>query len=148
MCRGLLFIYFILFFFFLQGISSSAPIVPTKVLGDPEELEKHLAMLQNGFPVGPYAAAAAAASVDGIPHPGGGFDDRFIFTPPTLELAGSDVLLHPVRSFPIRQPEFSFIVEKVPQGNIKSLFIIIIIIIIIIIRLETYVDITYVTYVT
>ncbi|EFX86868.1 hypothetical protein DAPPUDRAFT_21791, partial [Daphnia pulex] len=28
--------------------TSSAPIVPTKVLGDPEELERHLAMHQNG----------------------------------------------------------------------------------------------------
>lgn len=94
--------------FFLQGISSSAPIVPTKVLGDPEELEKHLAMLQNGFPVGPYAAAAV---VDGIPQPSGniaGFEDRFIFTPPILELQGSDILLHPVRFHLLFHIFFSF----------------------------------------
>ena len=83
---------------YLQGMSSSAPIVPTKVLGDPEELEKHLVMLQNGFPVGSYAAAATAVDGSNSQAPGG-FEDRFIFTPPILELQQSDVQLHPVRFF-------------------------------------------------
>lgn len=78
-------------------MSSSAPIVPTKVLGDPEELERHLAMHQNGGfqVVDPFVGnvndldnnAALLGSI-------GTFDDRFIFTPPTLELQQSDVQLH------------------------------------------------------
>ena len=80
-----------------QGMSSSAPIVPTKVLGDPEELERHLAMHQNGGfqVVDPFVGNANdldnnAALLGSI----GAFDDRFIFTPPTLELQQSDVQLH------------------------------------------------------
>lgn len=78
-------------------MSSSAPIVPTKVLGDPEELERHLAMHQNGGfqVVDPFVGNANdldnnAALLGSI----GAFDDRFIFTPPTLELQQSDVQLH------------------------------------------------------
>jgi hypothetical protein len=100
----------------LQGMSSSAPIVPTKVLGDPEELEKHLTMLQNGFNAETYAVAAVAVETDQTVDPNGilninvgganGVDinsvppslkeygDRFIFAPPTVELERSEVQLH------------------------------------------------------
>lgn len=102
----------VLFFLWMvsttQGMSSNAPIVPTKVLGDPEELERHLAMHQNGgFPPGPaelFNAANSATQETGDVGGGGGgeslaqtaepFDARFIFTPPTLELPQSDVQLH------------------------------------------------------
>lgn len=81
-------------------MSSSAPIVPTKVLGDPEELDRHLSMHQNGaFAVAaePFVAVAAVATEAGvavIPS----LDSRFIFAPPTLELAHSDVQLHVITS--------------------------------------------------
>ena len=78
-------------------MSSSAPIVPTKVLGDPEELERHLAMHQNGGfqPAEQFAANASDSDVNVAMPPSDGFDDgRFIFTPPTLELQQSDVQLH------------------------------------------------------
>lgn len=89
--------------FLFQALSSTALIVPTKVLGDPEELERQLALHQNGaFPVGadPFAAVAVAAvaAEAGVavvpPLAVDGLDSRFIFTPPTLELAESDVQLH------------------------------------------------------
>lgn len=78
-------------------MSSSAPIVPTKVLGDPEELERHLAMHQNGgFPAGDIFGASNNAVQDAGADvaPAEPFDARFIFTPPTLELPQSDVQLH------------------------------------------------------
>lgn len=77
-------------------MSSSAPIVPTKVLGDPEELERHLAMHQNGGfqPAEQFAANVSDSDNNADMPPGDGFDDRFIFTPPTLELQQSDVQLH------------------------------------------------------
>lgn len=80
----------------MQGMSSSAPIVPTKVLGDPEELERHLAMHQNGAfqVVEPFIANASGLDENAAMLAIDGFDDRFIFTPPTLELQHSDVQLH------------------------------------------------------
>lgn len=33
---------------YFQALGSHAPIVPTKILGDPEELDRHL--VQNGYP--------------------------------------------------------------------------------------------------
>lgn len=77
-------------------MSSSAPIVPTKVLGDPEELERHLAMHQNGgFPANDLFAAGVNDSDANPSQPASeAFDARFIFTPPTLELEQSDVQLH------------------------------------------------------
>lgn len=77
-------------------MSSSAPIVPTKVLGDPEELERHLAMHQNGAfqVVDPFVGAAVDLENNAAMLSIDGFDDRFIFTPPTLELQQSDVQLH------------------------------------------------------
>ena len=36
-------LYFQIFiFFFIQALGGNAPIVPTKILGDPEELDRHL----------------------------------------------------------------------------------------------------------
>ena len=87
-----------------RGVSSSAPIVPTKILGDPEELDRHLAMHQqqqqqlhhqqqqqqnhggNVVIVDPFPSAATTIELDGD-------DSRFIFNPP-LELQPSDVQLH------------------------------------------------------
>ncbi|XP_046646627.1 multiple PDZ domain protein-like isoform X7 [Daphnia pulicaria] len=85
-----------------QGMSSSAPIVPTKVLGDPEELERHLAMHQNGAfqVVDPFVGAAVDLENNAAMLSIDGFDDRFIFTPPTLELQQSDVQLHVTSSVP------------------------------------------------
>ncbi|KAK7067375.1 hypothetical protein SK128_021987, partial [Halocaridina rubra] len=40
----------------------SAPIVETRVLNDPEELDRRLSLLQNGYPLPPAAIAAAAAA--------------------------------------------------------------------------------------
>ena len=34
--------------FALQALGSHAPIVPTKILGDPDELDRHI--LQSGYP--------------------------------------------------------------------------------------------------
>lgn len=95
----------------LQGLSSNAPIVPTKVLGDPEELDRHLAMHQNGVFVGPGQLAASAGGAGTAPaEPAGdgpapvvippsisveGFDGRFIFTQPSIDLVQpADVQLH------------------------------------------------------
>ncbi|XP_045028457.1 multiple PDZ domain protein isoform X3 [Daphnia magna] len=85
-----------------QGMSSSAPIVPTKVLGDPEELERHLAMHQNGAfqVVEPFIANASGLDENAAMLAIDGFDDRFIFTPPTLELQHSDVQLHVTSNAP------------------------------------------------
>lgn len=84
-----------------RGVSSSAPIVPTKILGDPEELDRHLAMHQqqqlqhqqqqqnhggNVVIVDPFSSTATTIELDGD-------DSRFIFNPP-LELQQSDVQLH------------------------------------------------------
>jgi hypothetical protein len=88
-------------------MSSSAPIVPTKVLGDPEELERHLAMHQNGAfqVVDPFVGAAVDLENNAAMLSIDGFDDRFIFTPPTLELQQSDVQLH-ASFFPTISPFF------------------------------------------
>lgn len=80
-------------------MSSSAPIVPTKVLGDPEELEKHLAMLQNGYQSDGYAGAAPAVDAESsidvanlAPSEEAQFtEDRFVFAAPKV---GSQVELH------------------------------------------------------
>jgi len=80
-------------------------------LGDPEELERHLAMHQNGSIELPFVAPASTISAGAasatestdqsettvIVPPSisvEGFDGRFIFTQPSLDLAQSDVQLH------------------------------------------------------
>lgn len=41
------------YFYVVQNMSCTAPIVPTKILGDAEELDRHL--VQHGYPeVGTY----------------------------------------------------------------------------------------------
>ncbi|KAI9558121.1 hypothetical protein GHT06_014874 [Daphnia sinensis] len=93
-----------------QGMSSSAPIVPTKVLGDPEELERHLAMHQNGAfqVVDPFIANATGLDENAAMLAIDGFDDRFIFTPPTLELQHSDVQLHVTSNVPRSEAVIQF----------------------------------------
>ncbi|XP_059351860.1 multiple PDZ domain protein-like isoform X2 [Daphnia carinata] len=93
-----------------QGMSSSAPIVPTKVLGDPEELERHLAMHQNGAfqVVDPFIANATDLDENAAILAIDGFDDRFIFTPATLELQHSDVQLHAASNAPRSEAVIQF----------------------------------------
>ncbi|XP_023705166.1 multiple PDZ domain protein isoform X5 [Cryptotermes secundus] len=61
-----------------QALGSHAPIVPTKILGDPDELDRHL--LQNGYPE------------TFNPHTPGGdtYDSQFIFSQ-----QDSEIELHP-----------------------------------------------------
>uniref|UniRef100_A0A1B6GQS6 Multiple PDZ domain protein n=2 Tax=Cuerna arida TaxID=1464854 RepID=A0A1B6GQS6_9HEMI len=61
-----------------QALDSHAPIVPTKLLGDPEELDRHL--VQNGYP--------EVTNADG-------YDNPFIYTghDPDIDLQGPDSLV-------------------------------------------------------
>ncbi|CAG7720104.1 unnamed protein product, partial [Allacma fusca] len=63
-----------------DALSSQAPIVPTKILGDPEELERHL-MQSNGYAnhlldgsIGSAEAAQMRLGLDDIGSAGTGFD--------------------------------------------------------------------------
>ena len=51
-----------------QALASHAPIVPTKILADPEELDRHL--VQNGYPQVTYNTSAPSVE---------SFDNPFMF---------------------------------------------------------------------
>lgn len=64
-----------------QALGSHAPIVPTKILNDPEELDRHL--VQNGYPQVTYTSSSASS-----------YDNPFIFNRDSEEIDVSiDIVL-------------------------------------------------------